>query len=87
MAKKLRPIKKPNTKSKSPAYWNKVLTSWGLSEEKGRPARIWENRGTDNESLGRVISFIGSTVDVQKQQEERHRKLTGKVSPSGHGPA
>jgi hypothetical protein len=86
MTKIRRPIRKPNIHNEDPAYWNRVLNSWGLPTEKGRPARVWENRGTPEETLGRVTSFMGDLNDLNDVQEKIRHKKSGKVNPSGHGP-
>lgn len=86
MAKLRKPITNPDTTNHSPEYWRDVLTSWGLSAEKGRPPRVWEDRGQECESLGRKTSFVGNLVDLQDVQELEIKKKSGKVSPSGYRP-
>lgn len=87
MPRKLRkPIKNPDTSNESPEYWTKVLVSWNLASERGRPSRMHMEDGSGGKKLGRRTSFIGSLVNLQTVEEQEFRRKRGKVSPSGSGP-
>ena len=83
---KVEPITNPDTTSTDPKYWEKVLTSHGLSAEKGRSPRMWINRGTELEELVRRELFVGGVNEIIGIDEEEFRKESGQVRPKGAGP-
>lgn len=82
----MRPIKKPDTSNESITYWDKVLSSYGLSKDRGLPPQFWVERGTDQEKKVRQALSVGNSFNISNIEEEQYRKRSGKVRPSGHGP-
>ena len=82
----VKPIMNPDITNEDPEYWDEVLRSHDLAEERGRPPQVWVNRGEENESRYRVVNFVGTSTNLTGIQEEKFRKKHGKVSPSGCGP-
>jgi hypothetical protein len=76
----------PDVTNEDPEYWDEVLRSHDLAEEKGRPPQVWVDRGEDTEYRYRVVNFVGTTDNLTGVQEQEFRKKSGKDSPSGHGP-
>lgn len=78
---RMRPIKKPDTENTDPKYWDKVLTSHGLSMERGKPPLI---RMPDGRRL-RMILYVGGIQELDSLMEEMAGR-NGRVTPEGHGP-
>lgn len=83
---KRQPITNPDTSNVSQDYWDSVLTSYGLSAERGRAPRKWINRGTDLEELVRLEVHVGRSQNLEGVEEQEIRRETGRVTPTGRGP-
>jgi hypothetical protein len=67
-------------------YWDKILSSLGLSNNRGLPPQFWINRGTDKEKKLRQALSVGNSVNIANIEEEQYRKRSGRVRPEGYGP-
>jgi hypothetical protein len=74
------------TDESSQEYWEKVLTESGLAMERGRPLRLWIDRGTPNERREDIVSYVGTSNNLVGIEEEQYRKKSGRVRPKGHAP-
>lgn len=84
----VRQIKKPDTTNESPEYWEKVLTSHGLSMERGTGPRITvtiehEEDGTPITRRERALKYVGGSQNIIGVTEELHRERSGRVRPKG----
>lgn len=82
----MRPIKNPDTANVSRKYWDKVLSSLGLSNDRGLSPQFWVNRGTSEEKKIRQTLSVGGSANLTGIEEEQYRKRAGKNNNHGHGP-
>lgn len=83
---KKKPIDDPDLTNTSQSYWDKVLSSLGLSKDRGLPPQFWIDRGGPNEKKVRQTLSVGGMRNIEGVQEEQYRKRTGRVTSKGHGP-
>jgi hypothetical protein len=81
-----KPINDPDVTNTTRTYWDKVLSSLGLSKDRGLPPQFWIDRGGPNEKKVRQALSVGDSTNISNIEEQQYRKRTGRVTSKGHGP-